>query len=71
MFHWKKTLALVALVAMVGPGAAAAVDPAIRAEAGSSEEPEQLIRVAADAGFNRWIDGFRGRAMAKGITAAT
>jgi membrane-bound lytic murein transglycosylase B len=71
MFHWKKTLAVVALVAMVGPGAAAAVDPAIRAEAGSSVEPEQLIRVASDAGFNRWIDGFRGRAMAKGITAAT
>ncbi len=33
--------------------------------------PEELIPASANLGFNRWIDGFRGRALAQGISAAT
>lgn len=33
--------------------------------------PEELVPASANLGFDRWIDGFRGRALAKGISAAT
>ena len=33
--------------------------------------PEELVPASANLGFNRWIDGFRGRALSQGIRAAT
>lgn len=33
--------------------------------------PEKLIPAAANLGFGRWIEGFRSRALAAGISAAT
>lgn len=33
--------------------------------------PEELVPASANLGFDRWIDGFRGRALAQGIRAAT
>ncbi|WP_347312012.1 lytic murein transglycosylase [Defluviimonas sp. SAOS-178_SWC] len=33
--------------------------------------PAELIPTSANLGFNRWIDGFRGRALAQGISAVT
>ena len=31
--------------------------------------PEQLFTVGSEAGFSRWVDGFRARAQARGIRA--
>ena len=35
------------------------------------EGPERVMEISANAGFDRWIDGFRRRALAKGISATT
>jgi membrane-bound lytic murein transglycosylase B len=35
------------------------------------EGPERVMEISANAGFDRWIEGFRRRALAKGISAST
>ena len=36
-----------------------------------AEGPEQVTKISANRGFDRWITGFKARALAKGISATT
>ena len=72
MLKWVMVVSLAALgggPVVAGPTGAG---PQIHAVMGGhmSEEPEHLIRAASQQGFEGWIAGFRGRALAKGIDAA-
>ncbi len=60
-----------ALIALMAPSASAAdpVGTPTAAPGGMmSATPEQLIPTSANIGFERWITGFRARAMAQGIS---
>ncbi|KAA2313451.1 lytic murein transglycosylase [Pseudooceanicola sediminis] len=41
------------------------------APAPASTAPDAIAQTVSDPGFTRWVQGFRGRAMAQGITGAT
>ena len=56
----------VSLMPRARPGAAAGGDSAKAAPAA----PERIVPAATQAGFDRWIAGFRGRALKAGISAA-
>ncbi|MEZ5733612.1 MAG: lytic murein transglycosylase [Paracoccaceae bacterium] len=69
----KRILAIVVLTAICpatgGAGSTTGITaPAIAVQ---TEGPETVIEVSAHSGFAGWIAGFRNRAMAKGISAAT
>lgn len=75
MFHQMKVLALVAasvpaLAVQASAGAFGAAGPLNQMEAPVPNQPEHLINASA-AGFDNWVAGFRNRALAKGISAAT
>lgn len=68
------TLTFWALLPVMTGAAGSVVPPAGGAQADTSRSiamtgPETLNLAAANAGFDRWISGFRGRALAQGIRA--
>ncbi|WP_412175613.1 lytic murein transglycosylase [Albidovulum litorale] len=62
------------VITMAVAPCAASASGAVPSLAGSQDismhGPEKLVAVTANAGFDRWIEEFRGRALAKGIDAA-
>lgn len=65
--------ALVAAAAFTSAAASAGTVARVKDAPGHPivEGPERVMEISANAGFDRWIEGFRRRALAKGITAAT
>ncbi|MCB2116601.1 MAG: lytic murein transglycosylase [Rhodobacteraceae bacterium] len=68
----KRAAVIVAFSAMIPGAAVAAGTPVPAAEEGTVVTgPEEIVPVAANLGFDRWIAGFRARALANGISAGT
>ncbi|MCV2867065.1 lytic murein transglycosylase [Defluviimonas sp. WL0002] len=64
-------LVLAASLCATGACAGASGTSSGDAKGGSVGEPDQVIPASANLGFDRWITGFRARAMASGISQAT
>ncbi|OYX45155.1 MAG: murein transglycosylase [Rhodobacterales bacterium 32-67-9] len=64
-------IAVVSTLLPAMAGAAGMVPAAADSQGRIMGGPEELIPASANLGFNRWIEGFRGRALAQGISAAT
>lgn len=72
----KSGIRALALAAAVLPGIAEAAPversprPEARPGGAMQDGPERLVLASANQGFDRWIEGFRGRALAQGISAS-
>lgn len=67
-----RAAAIVALSVLGWPGATVAgTSISEPTERNAMSGPEEVYRAAANLSFDRWIAGFRGRALAQGIAAAT
>ncbi|MCV2863886.1 lytic murein transglycosylase [Defluviimonas sp. WL0075] len=64
-------LGLAASLCVLGAGSGSAGTVSGEAKGGSVGGPEQIITTSANLGFDRWIAGFRARAIARGINETT